>query len=259
MIIEYAALTDEQILEEEAVDVPDDDEDDDVFGHRAYGSIISWSNADQLGPIGILYVILTLILVSGRVITDSMCISFFPNLYLERYEADSIDLSYFPVDLRANLKRLRLPPTAPITFNERSTHRQMTLDAYLALISRQGYVERQRIGDAVGKKGGAGGKRGRASAGMSATQQANSVEDGATFEWRWGNRAHSEVGEMGIAAFAAEFMVERMGLEEEEAEEGGRGGGGAARERREKARKNILEKMVKGFERSAGGNLSEIK
>jgi hypothetical protein len=70
LIIEYAALTDEQILEEEAVDAPSDDEDDD-FGTRSYGSIISWSNADQLGPAGVLYVIQALILVSGRVMSDS--------------------------------------------------------------------------------------------------------------------------------------------------------------------------------------------
>jgi len=70
LIIEYAALTDEQILEEEAADTLDDD-DEDGFGLRTYGSIISWSNADQLGSIGVLYVVLTLILVSGRVMTDS--------------------------------------------------------------------------------------------------------------------------------------------------------------------------------------------
>jgi melanoma-associated antigen len=162
------------------------------------------------------------------------------------------------VDLRANLKRLRLPPTANITFNAQSTHKQMTVDAYLTLLSRQGYIEQQRVGEA-GKKAAAGGKRGRPSA-----TQANAAagEEGTAFEWRWGNRAHSEVGEMGIAGFAAEFMVERMGIEEEEGEDGAageRGGGGAARARREKARKNILEKMIKGFERSAGGNLSEIK
>lgn len=59
-----------QILEEEAVDAPDSDEDDDD-GPRTYGSIISWSQADQLGSVGMLYVVLTLILVSGRVITES--------------------------------------------------------------------------------------------------------------------------------------------------------------------------------------------
>ena len=76
LIIEHAALTDEQILEEEAVDGPDDpDDDEDGGGFRTYGSIISWSSADQLGSIGILYVVLTLILVSGRVITDSTSLS----------------------------------------------------------------------------------------------------------------------------------------------------------------------------------------
>jgi melanoma-associated antigen len=70
VIIEYASLTDELILEEEAADAPDDDDDDDLLGFRTYGSIISWSQADQLGHVGLLYVILTLILVSGRVMSD---------------------------------------------------------------------------------------------------------------------------------------------------------------------------------------------
>ena len=55
--------------EEEAADAPSDD-DDDLGGNPAYGSIISWSSADHVGPIGVLYVILALILVSGRVIGD---------------------------------------------------------------------------------------------------------------------------------------------------------------------------------------------
>lgn len=242
LIIEHAALTDEKILEEEAVDAPDDDDDDDGVGFRTYGSIISWNQADQLGSIGILYIVLTLILVSGRVITESK--SFFssqPRKHL------TVALS---VDLRANLKRLRLPPSANLTFNSQSTHQQMTVDTFLTQLSRQGYIERHRIGDANNKKAGAGGKRGRAPA---ATQV--NVEDGATFEWRWGNRAHSEVGEIGIAGFAAEFMVERMGAHEDE-EEGARGGGA---KRREAARHALLDKMVKGIGRAAGGELSEIK
>jgi hypothetical protein len=69
-IIEHA-VTDEVILEDEAEDAPDDD-DDDSFGSRTYASIISWRQADQLGCVGLLYVILTLILVSGRVMSDGM-------------------------------------------------------------------------------------------------------------------------------------------------------------------------------------------
>ena len=87
LIIERAALTDEQILEQELADTPfDDSDDEDDNGAddeerrpRPYGSLISWSTTDQLGSLGILYVILALILVSGRVMTDGMFIvSFTP-------------------------------------------------------------------------------------------------------------------------------------------------------------------------------------
>ena len=84
LIIERAALPDEQILQQELADTPFNDEqdngaDDDERRPRPYGSLISWSTTDQLGPLGILYVILTLILVSGRVMADGMSIvSFTP-------------------------------------------------------------------------------------------------------------------------------------------------------------------------------------
>ena len=82
-LIESAVRTDDQILEEEAKDAPSDDEDYDFseggYTPRYYGSIISWSRSEQLGPIGILYVVLALILVNGRVIPDSewFAISFY--------------------------------------------------------------------------------------------------------------------------------------------------------------------------------------
>ena len=68
-LISYAALAYEPILEEEIADAPDSDDENGVA--KNYGSIISWSQADQLGSIGVLYVILTLILVNGRVMTES--------------------------------------------------------------------------------------------------------------------------------------------------------------------------------------------
>jgi hypothetical protein len=71
VIVEHAALTDEQILEEEGVDAASDDEDDEGTPVRSYGSILSWSTADQLGPTAVLYTILALILVNGRVMSDS--------------------------------------------------------------------------------------------------------------------------------------------------------------------------------------------
>ncbi|KIJ90130.1 hypothetical protein K443DRAFT_686945 [Laccaria amethystina LaAM-08-1] len=158
-IVEQAALTDEQILEQEHADTSFDDSDDeddngaddDERRPRPYGSLISWSTTDQLGPLGILYVILALIIVSGRVRTD--------------------------VDLRTQLKRLRLLSTAgrsPVHFTTSSTHRSMSLDAYLTHLQQKGFADRQQVGDHAAKKKGAG-KRIRAT-------QAEDVEEGRTWE-----------------------------------------------------------------------------
>jgi hypothetical protein len=70
-IIQYATLTDEQILEKEMAVEDEGDSDEEYDSGRSLGSIINWSKSDQLGSIGILYVILALILVNGRVINNS--------------------------------------------------------------------------------------------------------------------------------------------------------------------------------------------
>lgn len=92
-LIEQANKTDAEILEEEAViDFSsgeffgggsgagvgdglllddDDDWDDNTERHpRTHGSILSWSQNDQLGALGVLYVILALILVNGKMIQE---------------------------------------------------------------------------------------------------------------------------------------------------------------------------------------------
>ncbi len=56
-------------------------EDDNPIGQRSTGSIFAWHGSEQLASTGILYVILALILVEGRVISDSTC---FLNRCLER-------------------------------------------------------------------------------------------------------------------------------------------------------------------------------
>lgn len=83
LLIEHVAQTYPEILEEEGGDQgtlfpstldddPEEDGDDDTERPpKFYGSLVSWSRADQLGSIGILYVILALVLVNGRVLTDS--------------------------------------------------------------------------------------------------------------------------------------------------------------------------------------------
>ncbi|KAJ7186488.1 MAGE family-domain-containing protein [Mycena filopes] len=224
-IIAQAAVTHEDILEEEAADAPSDDEDDDSAGSVTYGSIISWSNADHVGALGILYVVLALILVSGRVMGDQ--------------------------DLRMMLKRLRLPSTGTVAFGASATHRTLPLDAYLTQLIRQGFIDRQQVG---GAEKGAKGKR----KGPGRVTQADE-ESGQTYEWRWGNRAQSEVGERAVAEFIAEFMVagELAGGEDEE--EGGNAAGRARADKRRVDAENNLAKMMKGIERAAGGQLAEIK
>ena len=92
ILIEHAAQTEADIFEEESgdqtvlfpslfnndeADFEEDDEDDAERVPKYYGSLISWTKGDQLGAIGVLYVILSLVLVNGRIMTDSECISFF--------------------------------------------------------------------------------------------------------------------------------------------------------------------------------------
>ncbi|KAK0462896.1 MAGE-domain-containing protein [Desarmillaria tabescens] len=177
--------------------------------HGPTGSLISWSHTDQIGSLGILYIILALILVSGRVLSDA--------------------------ELRAHLKKLRQPMSGSVKFDAHVTHKSVSMEAYMNMIIRQGYVERLAVGDA--KKG--KGKRVRATQGDD--------DSGATYEWRWGNRAHSEVGEKAISQFVAEFMVGEQEAEDDE-EEGGRD-----------QAQNKVEKMAAGIERAAGGNLSDLK
>ena len=89
ILIEHAAQTEEGIFEEESGDqsvlfpslfnadeadyFEDDDEDDAERVPKYYGSLISWTKGDQLGAVGVLYVILALVLVNGRIMTDGKC------------------------------------------------------------------------------------------------------------------------------------------------------------------------------------------
>ncbi|KAG1745033.1 MAGE-domain-containing protein [Suillus paluster] len=180
VIIEEAARTDERLYEEQIADSQEDGDDDDDMP-RSYGCIISWSTTDQLGALGVLHTILSLILVSGRSMTD------------------------------------------------------LDLHTYLNQLVKQGYLDRINPGETK-----APGKRSRAPA----ATQANPDETQA-FEWHWGHRSYSEIGEQAVATFIAEFMVERNrddDIEEDDQED-------------DKKLKNVFGVI----ERAAGGNLSDIK
>ncbi|KAG1782191.1 MAGE-domain-containing protein [Suillus placidus] len=227
VIIEEAARMDERLYEEQIADSQEDGDDDDDMP-RSYGCIISWSTTDQLGALGVLHAILAFILVSGRSMTD--------------------------LDLRAHLKRLGLTSNESISMNAQSTHKSLPIDTYLGQLMKQGYIDRVKLGDTKA----AGGKRGRAPA----ATQANPDEIQA-FEWHWGHRSYSEIGEQAIATFVAEFMVERNRDDdaEDDDEDGtttrGRGKGRARGENGGGDKK--LKNVYGAIERAAGGNLSDVK
>jgi melanoma-associated antigen len=133
----------------------------------------------------------------------------------------------------------------------------MPIDVFLQQLVRQGYVDRFNLNDA---KTTTGKRRGR----VSATQGASiSDENPQAHEWRWGNRAHSEVGEQAVAQFVAQFMVERTTMADvEEEDEDGAGGSGRRRgkqKQKDEGMEKRLETVLKAMERAAGGNLSDIK
>jgi len=155
------------------------------------------------------------------------------------------------VDLRKHLKTLHLPSNPnlrPIRYSASSTTRSQNIDGYLSHLLKQGYLDRQQVGGDVGakkgKKLGAGSKRLRT--------QAEDLEEGRTYEWRWGVRAYSEVGEEYIGKFVAEFMVSAEINQEEE----GRGAAAATARAKEEA---LVAKMYVGVEKAAGGRLMELK
>ncbi|KAF8183694.1 MAGE family-domain-containing protein [Pholiota molesta] len=225
VLIDRAAQTEGDILEEEAGDQAtlfpsqvysgdegDESDDDAERPPKYYGSLISWSKADQIGSVGILYVILALVLVSGRAISD--------------------------VDLRRYLQTLHLPSNPnvlPVQHSASATTRSLNLDSYLSNLIRQGYLDRYQVGgEAAGKKGKKGG-------GMKRLRtQAEDLDEGRTYEWRWGARAFCEVGEEFVAKFVAEFMVGNVD-----------GDGGRQEE--------LVKKMYAGVEKAAGGKLAELR
>lgn len=153
--------------------------------------------------------------------------------------------------MRKHLKSLHLPSNPslrPIRYSASSTTRCQNIDGYLSHLLKQGYLDRQQVGDVGAKKGGkpgAGSKRLRT--------QVEDREEGRVYEWRWGPRAFSEVGEEYIGKFIAEFMVS---TDIDEEEEGRAADAAAAARAKEKA---LVKKMYIGVERAAGGKLMELK
>lgn len=78
VIIECTCAPDADILAIEREDMANNDEvyaDEEDNGPCtcSVGSILAWERSDKLGSVGVLYTILVLILVNGRIMRDSTC------------------------------------------------------------------------------------------------------------------------------------------------------------------------------------------
>lgn len=141
-----------------------------------------------------------------------------------------------PVQLRSYLKRLHLPLGAqPQTTFLGTAGSKITIDAYLAQLVKQSYLEKQKANAGPQKRARGG----------------NTVvgEDGeSNNEWKWGSRAIAEIGEEGIGEFIVDFMetIEKLRRSSEDAD---------SAEHSNKEMDGRRDKMLKAVGRAAGGGL----
>ena len=105
-------------------------------------------------------------------------------------------------------------------------------------LQRLNYLDSFQTAEAGGKK-----------ASKKSAKRVRVDEEGdRTSEWKWGPRAHCEVGEQAIAEFIAEFMVtsEADDGDDEEPESAAQ-------------REAVLGKMLQGVTKAAGGSLAGVR
>lgn len=157
--------------------------------------IFDWrTGPEQRALMGLLNVILSLIMVNERVLTDEQ--------------------------LMNHLKRLDLRLSTPLPLNPNALNPdKQTLNTFLAQLIKQQYLEKTKVAAAV-----SGGANAAAAAGAAkntqGTQRAKATQNtragaeaaaeegaggSADEEWRWGPRAYVEIGEKGIASFIKDF------------------------------------------------------
>ncbi|GAA5914152.1 hypothetical protein JCM6882_004940 [Rhodosporidiobolus microsporus] len=151
---------------------------------------------------GVLGVVLALILVNGKVLADDQLIS-----YLRRLSLSPSSLIPYTIAFPSSSITSSTSSSSASTGGGASA--STTLSGFLNLLTRQGYLERGKTGQAGpggATQGGASGKGGK-SQGPSRTQRSSKDGKGVTengdpsVEWRWGARSEVEFGELGVARF----------------------------------------------------------
>ena len=155
---------------------PDDRDDEETIPDS--GALTRWEKSDGTGSgnvalLGIRTLVLSLVMCMGRVISDGECFS------LRDISKLQITLICTVLDhLHALLRRLNLNRETILPYSSKdSKEPHMTLDRYLDLLAKQGYLDKIKV------------------------PAPNRLEEGASFEWRWGTRPMVEFSEKAAAAF----------------------------------------------------------
>lgn len=164
-------------------------------------SAINWSTANhQGGEMGLLYIILGIILVNGRTVTDFTLLSCLKRLRLPMHEV-------LPSALRGTgpAPGISSSGTQATQTQARQRAKQGTLDGFLTAMVKQSYLEKQRAD--VSADGQAKNDSGNAT--QSRTKRSRATDDENTvWEWRWGNRSEVEIGEQRVASLMADIFLD---------------------------------------------------
>lgn len=165
---------------------------------------LDWKSADhQDGEMGLLYIILALILVNGRAISEPTLFMYLRRLHLDPQKP-------LPSALRGTGPILGSSSNGSQNTQTQSRTRAMqgTLEGFLNAMVRQSYLEKQRsdvgidhVDAAINQAQTQSRRRGRPSG------AAGAHDETTVWEWKWGSRAEVEVGERSIAKMIAHIFT----------------------------------------------------
>ncbi|SPO23683.1 uncharacterized protein UTRI_03789_B [Ustilago trichophora] len=209
---------------------------------------IDWKSADhQDGEMGLLYIILALILVNGRTITEATLY-----MYLRRLHLDPRTL--LPSALRGTGPAFSSASTGSQSTQTQARTRAMpgTLEGFLNAMTKQSYLEKQRsdvgvdVMDAAVNQAQTQSRRWGRTSGAGGGASGAADED-TVWEWRWGSRAEAEIGEKRIAELISLIFTDPSATQDgAQAAEGDEDDETQAidRDRRAKRRKMLLTNIA---------------
>ncbi|KAG8994802.1 hypothetical protein FRB90_000339, partial [Tulasnella sp. 427] len=142
--------------------------------------ILAWRSVEPVALTGILHLVLCLILANGRLLPEPQ--------------------------LKRQLKSFHLYFNSTLPSPTYSSQDEKTLFEHLSDMIKQSYLDRVRV-QVPGGTTVQGGTRRK-------SRKAADEDEEGLFEWRWGSRAHAEIGEQNVAEFICEFM-QRTWLDEQ--------------------------------------------